>query len=103
MANIELERNEGGMTWLPWVLGIMAVLLIAWWMWPSGETQLGVVDPVASDEPVTTPEPVATMDSASIGVILGSPDEFIDRAFPGAEVTVVEARQSAQAPPSSFE
>lgn len=91
MANIELERNEGGMGWLPWVLGIMAVLLILWWMWPTGETELGVVDDdVESYEPVTTAEPVGTMAGASIGDILGSPDAFIDGSFPTAEVMVAE-------------
>lgn len=92
MANIELERNEGNMGWLPWALGIMAVLLLLWWMWPDGGTELGVVDDsdVESYEPVTTPEPAATMAGASIGDILGSPDDFIDGTFPGAEVMVVD-------------
>lgn len=91
MANIELERNQGGMSWLWWVLGLLALILILWWIWPDSETELGVVDePMESVEPVTTPEPVATMAGVTIGDILGSPDGFIDGSFPGAEVMVVE-------------
>lgn len=92
MADINLEQKRGGMGWLWWVLGLAALVLILWWVWPDGEeTEFGDLDePMETVTPATTPDPVAAMPGISIGDILGDPDNFIGETFPRAEVTVVE-------------
>lgn len=90
MADIDLERKKrGGMSWLWWALGLLALILIVWWVWPDGdadEAELTDVDPIERGAPAATPEPA----DVSIGDILDNPDEHIGETFPSMEVTVAE-------------
>jgi len=95
MADIDLERKRSGMGWLWGLLALLAVVLLAWWLWPDTEeaefAEADVGAEVAPVEPLaTTPEPVATAAGVTIGDILGSPDAYIDQPFPRAEVNVAE-------------
>lgn len=95
MADIDLERKKsGGMGWLWWALGLLALLLIIWWVWPDNNDDDFAdvdVDPVETVTPSTTPEVVGgDIPGVSIGDILGNPDNFIGETFPRAEVTAVE-------------
>lgn len=90
MADIDLERKKsGGMGWLWWALGLLALVLIVWWVWPDGDDEFADVDadPVETVAPAATPEPAA---GVSLGDILDNPDEYIGETFPTTEVTVAE-------------
>lgn len=91
MADIDVERKNGGMGWLWGLLALVAVALIVWWVWPDDEpepmdTEIEAVEPVSP----TTPESVGPGADVSIGDILGNPDSFIGDTFPQSEVTVTE-------------
>ena len=95
MADIDLERDRGGMGWLWWALGLLALVLIVWWVWPDNdEAEFADVEAPTAEieavEPVTTPEPIVDIQGVTVGDILGNPDDYIGETFPRAEVTAVE-------------
>lgn len=95
MAEIHIEKKErSGMGWLWAVLALLAVVLIAWWLWPTAERGIAELTPLT---PMTTTSGTATAagtDTAAgiptIATAVANPQAWVGRQFSGTvEVTDV--------------
>lgn len=87
MADIDVQRKNGGMGWLWGLLAVAALVLVVWWVWPDDEPEVAV-EPIPPVTPATTPEPIAEAPFVTIGDILSNPGGYVGQVFPRAEVTV---------------
>ena len=79
MAEIHNEKKKSGMGWLWALLAILAIALIAWWLWPEAD-----MEPVAGLAPVAPiPEPVAVTETPTIATIVANPQSWVGRDFSG--------------------
>jgi hypothetical protein len=91
MADIDVERKGGGMSWLWWLIGLIVLALILWAIFAGDDEPevAEVVPPAPVVTPTTTPEPVAQLPGISIADILGDPAAFIGEDF--TDEVVVES------------
>ena len=98
MAEIHLEKKKSGMGWLWAILAILAVILIAWWLWPTSEvepvvavTPLSTIAEPITNEPMTTAAgtPAAAAAAPTIATVMANPREWVGREFSGV-VNVAE-------------
>ena len=94
MADIDLERNRGGNNWMWWVIGLLLLVLVVWWIWPSGEEEFaGDVgnEPTAEVQPLPEPAPEMTAEQPGITVaeIIESPATYTGQTIT-SEVRVTE-------------
>jgi hypothetical protein len=61
MADIDIERKGGGSIW-PWLLGLLALLLVGWLLWEMFDDDDEVTDPAAAvvEPAAPVPAPVTT-------------------------------------------
>ncbi len=85
MADIPVER-KGGMGWLWWVLGLLALVLVIWIVVAAADDDDDVAEVVDTD--VVAVEPMATGAEASLSDIMANPAMYIGQPFPTAEVGV---------------
>lgn len=93
MADIDIERKSGGMSWLWWLLGLLLLALLAWWLLSGDdEREVAVVDPVAAPA-VVDPAPVAPAPVAAtptIADVLANPATYAGQPFSTGQVRVAE-------------
>ena len=93
MADIDLEqRRGGGAGWLWGILGLLGILLIAWWAWPGGDDiDLDTLEsePTAEVQPLPEAAPTADQPVLTVVMIGESPATYMGQTL-SAEVTVTE-------------
>lgn len=94
MADIDVERKSGGMSWLWWLLGLLLLALLAWWLLAGDdEPEVAAVDPVAAPvapvTPTTTPEPIA-QGQLCVAQVLAGPATYIGQRLGTCPMRVVE-------------
>jgi len=95
MADINLERKQGGgMGWLWAVVGLVIIGLLAWWLWPTGgidrvdPTPGTPMQPMGDTQPMGQMRPGMTQPGQmgqGLAPIVASPTSWIGMPFPGGE------------------
>ncbi|HEV2148041.1 MAG TPA: hypothetical protein VGR37_11615 [Longimicrobiaceae bacterium] len=81
MADIDIERKSGGSIW-PWLLGLLALLLIGWLLWEMfDDDEAEVLEPAAAVvEPA--PEPGVAPVAAGAAVVPPAVEQYMTTCAP---------------------
>ncbi len=101
MAEVEIQRKQGGVPWWAWLLGVLAVAAILWWIIDAAtadrDAEVATTTPTVTEPAVTSgtqPAPTPGAEAATaelpLAAIAANPDAYFGKPVSGlATVTEV--------------